>query len=237
MKQIKLFFLLLASSMIFTGCFEMLEEVTYNSKKGNGTYKFVMDMGGMKSMIEMAAAMDTTGEFSMDTLDQFSDEFVSKVTGLSGITNIEAINNKDDLQFGVEFSYNNVSALNVAVQQLFEDGELSSGGNQVFFKGKKKLFERLDSKGFNSMMDQMMGAMGDEGDGGEMEMAKMFFKDVSYTMIYHFDRKVKKVSNSQATISGDNKTVELKYFIFDEERGGSNASIENKIKLKGGWFW
>ena len=129
-----------------------------------------------------------------------------------------------------------MASLNVAAGQLFEDGQISSGGGEVFFKGKKKRFERMDAKGFGGMIDQMMGGAGGGG-GEEMEMAQMFLKDVSYTMIYTFDKKVKKMSNSQATLSADKKTVTHKYFMFDEDRGGANGTVENIIKLKGGWFW
>ncbi len=229
--------MLLMSSMLFTGCFEMIEEINHNTKSGSGTYKFVTDMSGMKMMIEMAAAMDTTGQMNMDTLDMVSKEFVNKVDGLSGISNIKEINDKENLKFGVEFNYKSLAALNVAAGQLFENGEISSGGGEVFFKGKKKRFERLDAKGFGALMDQMMGGMGGGEDAEGMEMAKMFLKDVSYTMIYTFDKKVKKMSNSQATLSADKKTVTHKYFMFDEDRGGANGTVENIIKLKGGWFW
>lgn len=235
MKSLKMIFLLVMSSMLFTGCFEMLEEVHHNSKKGDGTYKFVMDMSGMKPMLEMASAMDTTGEFSLDTIDQFSREFVNKVEGLSGISNIKEIKDKENLKFGVEFSYKNFASLNVAVGQLFDDGQLSSS-TETFFTGKKKRFERLDARGFNSLVGELTGAAGG-GEDGEMEMAMMFLKDVSYTMIYHFDKKVKNVSNDLATVSDDKKTVTMKYFLFDEDRGGTSGTIENKIKLKGGWFW
>ena len=138
--------MLLASGMLFTGCFEMVEEINHNSKTGNGTYKFVTDMSGMKAMFEMAAAMDTTGQMNMDTLDMISKEFVNKVDGLSGISNIKEINDKDNFTFGVEFDYKSLAALNVAAGQLFEDGQISSGGGETFFEGKKKRFERLDAK-------------------------------------------------------------------------------------------
>ena len=236
MKSLRMIFLLVTGSMLFTGCFSMLEEVHHNSKTGDGTYKFVMDLSGMKPMLEMAAAMDTTGSMSLDTLDQFSKDFVNKIDGLSGISNITPIKDIENFKFGVEFSYKNLASLNVAIGQLFDDGQLSSGGNEVFFAGKKKRFERMDARGFNSLVDELTGAAGG-GEDGEMEMAMMFLKDVSYTMVYHFDKKVKKVSNDLAAVSNDKKTVTMKYFLFDESRGGTNGTIENKIKLKGGWFW
>ena len=204
----------------------MVEKVNHNSKTGNGNYKFTMDMSGMKMMFEMAAAMDTTGQMNMDTLSALSKEFVNKVDGLSGISNIQEISDLENFTFGVAFDYKSLSALNVAAGQLFEDGQISSGASEPFFKGKKKVFERLDAKGFSGMMDQMMGRMGG-GEAEEMEMASQFLKDVSYTMVYTFDKKVKKMSNEQASLSGDKKTVTLKYFMFDEERGGANGTVEN----------
>ena len=224
------------SSILFTGCFEMIEEVNHNSKKGTGTYKFVIDMSGAKMMLEMAAAMDTTGQVTLDTLGAVSKEFFNKVDGLSGISNIKEVNDSKNYIFGVQFDYSSIAALNVAAGQLFEDGQLNSGAGETLFQGTKKRFERLDVSAFSSMLDQMMGTGGIEGGGEEMEMIKTFMGDVSYTMVYTFDKKVKKMSNDQATLSSDKKTVTHKYFLFDENRGGSNGTLENIIKLKGGLF-
>lgn len=225
LKNMRIALAILMSSVLLTGCFDIVEEVHYK-KDGSGTYKFTMDMSGLQSLMAMAMAADTTGQMNLDTLSAFSREMAQKVQGISGISNIREIGDAESLVFGIEFNFANLEALNKAATEVAAD-EIYGKSEKPTFKGAKKEFTRLDAKGFSSLMDQMMGEGGEE-----MEMAKMFLKDVSYTMIYHFDRKVKKVSNKLATVSEDKKSVTLKYFMFDDERGGAGASIENSIKLK-----
>lgn len=229
MKKLQLITGFLLTAMVFTSCFDLIEEIHYK-KDGSGTYKFTMDMSGLKGLMELAMSADTTGEFKMDTLSAVSKELSAKVRDLDGITNIREIADAENLVFGVEFDFRDVKALNLAMKEGFSDDELSSTNEKSFFQSSKKSFQRIDARGFGGMLDQMLssGLGGDD----EMEMAQMFLKDVSYTMIYHFDRKVKKVSNNLATVSDDKKTVTLKYFLFDDTRGGKTGSIENAIKLK-----
>lgn len=230
MKKFQLIAGLLLTMMVFTSCFDLIEEVHYK-KDGSGTYKFTMDMSGLKGLMAMAMASDSTGDFKMDTLSAISKELSNKVQDLDGISNIKEISDVENFVFGVEFDFKDVKALNLAMKEGFSENELGdSSADKSFFSASKKSFQRIDARGFGGMLDEMIsGSMGEE---GEMEMAQMFLKDVSYTMIYHFDRKVKKISNKEATVSDDKKTVTLKYFLFDDTRGGKNNTIENTIKLK-----
>lgn len=230
MKSLKWLLLVLMGTTMLTSCFDILEEVTYH-KDGSGEFKYVFDMSGLKPMMDMVAAMDSTGEMSMDTLSALSREFSSKVQGLAGISDIEEIKNEETFHYGVSFKFDNLDALNAAVNQLTEGPGISTGEADIF-DGSKKKFIRLDAGKISSIFDEMMGEAGGE----NAEMAMMFLKDVSYTTVYHFDKKVKKMSNEKAVLSNDKKTVTLKYFIFDDDRGGKNATIANTIKMKGWLF-
>lgn len=227
MRYLGFVLLLAVSSFTLTGCFELLEEVHYR-KDGSGTYKFTMDMSQMKAMLEMAMSADTTGSVNLDTLSAMPREMSKKLQGMPGITNIKEINDMENFVFGVEYEFKDIEALNNATMASSIDPELGKAAERVF-TGSKKSFERLNSKAMASALDEAMGAAGE---GEEAEMAMMFLKDVSFTFVYNFDRKVKKVSNSLAKISDDKKSVTLKYFLFDEERGGKKGSVGNAIKLK-----
>lgn len=230
MRLKSLIVLLLTGSVLLSGCFEIFEEVHYK-KDGSGTYTFAMDMSGMKSMLEMAMQMDTSqqGEFQLDTLKMISEEFENNLQGANGISNIRQINDMENFVFGIEFDFKDITSLNSAVEKITKD-ENQESVKGPFFKAKGKQFQRLDARGFKGLFDEMLGGAG--ADDENMDMAMMFLKDVAYTMTYHFERKIKSVSNSLSEISEDNKTVTTKYYLFDEERGGENATIENTIKLK-----
>lgn len=227
LKNLTLLFAFLIGSMTLTGCFEIIEEIHYK-KDGSGTYKFTMDMSQMKGLMDMAMASDTTGSMNMDTMAAVGREMSEKVRGIQGISNIKEVTDAENLIFGVEYDFANMEALNAAAKANASE-EMNEAADKPSFKGGKKEFTRLDVKG--GLGGLLNGAMGDLG-GEEGEMALAFFKDVSYTMIYHFDRKVKKTSNKLAEISDDKKTVTLKYYLFDDDRGGKTGTIENIIKLK-----
>ncbi|HMR45016.1 MAG TPA: hypothetical protein PKC40_14330 [Saprospiraceae bacterium] len=180
MKKLQLITGFLLTAMVFTSCFDLIEEVHYK-KDGSGTYKFTMDMSGLKGLMELAMSADTTGEFKMDTLSAVSKELSAKVRDLDGITNIREITDSENLVFGVEFDFRDVKALNLAMKEGFSDDELNSTTEKSFFQASKKSFQRIDARGFGGMLDQMLSS----GLGGEdeMDMAQMFLKDVSYTMI------------------------------------------------------
>jgi hypothetical protein len=173
-------------------------------------------------------ASDTTGSMNMDTMAAMGREMSEKVRGINGITNIKEITDMENMIFGVEYDFANVAALNEAAKANASN-EMTETSDKPSFKAGKKEFTRLDVKGgLGTLLGEAMGQAGGE----DAEMAMMFFKDVSYTMVYHFDRKVKKASNKLSEISDDKKTVTLKYYLFDDERGGKKGTIENVIKLK-----
>ena len=59
MKNLKKLFLLaiIAGSLLLSGCFNIIEEITFKNN-GSGTYSMIMDMGEMKSMMEMFKNMN-----------------------------------------------------------------------------------------------------------------------------------------------------------------------------------
>jgi hypothetical protein len=60
----------------------------------------------------------------------------------------------------------------------------------------------------------------------------MFFADMTYKQIYHFEKDVKKSSNELSEISEDTKTVTISQKPFDEEQAKKNIGVATVIKLK-----
>ena len=77
------------------------------------------------------------------------------------------------------------------------DGKTFSRHINPNYKTSKESLEALDTE-----MNQM---------GGMKEM----FESMSYTLLYHFPKKIASVSNTNATISNDGKTVTLKVNFMD----------------------
>jgi hypothetical protein len=178
---------------------------------------------------ESESPMGAGGMPGAADLSKMGEEFTKSVGSLKrvkGITNGVAINDTTSLIYGYSFDFESVDALNRAINVLNKDKFDGAAG--VTFVAGKNSFERTKANDLGGLISQ---AMSESEEAAEsMDMLKMFFGDMKYTQIYHFDKKVKKSANTGASISADGKTVTLiaKPFSDDEK----TKAISNTLKLK-----
>lgn len=250
MKNLKHLFLamLATSALMLSGCLHVLEEVTVK-KDGSGSYKMVIDMSEMKSMMDMFKGMgdeEKTDEESTDenpvveesAADNGMGEMGTQLSavaaslkGISGIVNVVEINDTSSFNFGYSFDFTSVAALNKAMKIINKE-KYDSKVEEVFQLNGKN-FERLAA---GDLGEEIKKAMSEEDSGeeeGSMEMVKSMFSDMTYKQIYHFpDRKVKKSSNTLSEISDDGHTLTITLKPFDEDQQQKKMSVGTKIKLK-----
>ena len=221
------------SMFLFSGCIDFLEDITYH-RDGSGTYKFTMDMGAIKSMIDGLGDLgdkdkDEDDSTSPDKKDPTSDinekfdELKTKLQDIEGISHFESINDTANYVFGFSFDFKNLAALDKALHK--QNDKLAT--STVLFSGKKRLLSRSNKGSLaESFQKEMMG------DDEDSEMAKAMFEDMKMRTVYHFDRKVKSSSNPNSLISADYKTVTLDYYPLKPEMNKGNMGVGTTIKLK-----
>lgn len=91
-----------------------------------------------------------------------------------------------------------------------------------YFDMTKRTLIRRDASQENMDTEEEMGEE-------EMQMMEMMFGEAKYKMIYHMPGKVKKMTNSSATLSADKKTVMLEGNLMDYMKGDFKAA--NIIKF------
>lgn len=251
MPYLKKHFLFLLTTLVLflSSCLHIVEEVTFRDK-GNGTYKMTLDMSEMKGMMDMmkgmkpdSAGVDSSGmgigampDMGGNPMGQFGEQMtgVAKdLKGIQGISNVVEINDTTAFNFGYSFDFSDVTALNRALKTINKE-KYDTKVEEVFkFNGKN--FERLATGDMGAELKKAM----DENGGGEgegeqgMEMAKMFFADMSYEQIYHFpDRKIKKSTNTLSELSDEDHTLRVKIKPFDEDQQKKNVSVATAVKLK-----
>ena len=217
--------------LVCTSCFE-IKEILNLRKDGTGTYQFVVDMSQSRAMLAMLENLGDQDSTSVETeeakesspFDDMDESFQAtkeRLEAIEGIINVQSIKDEDALQFGVQFEFLTVYALNKALNRLDEDkGALEK--EEVFFAFSKKTFERFNTKNFTE--DLMKNA----GMGEDSLNVAMFFKDLSYTTSYTMPKKVKSMTNPDATLSDDKRTVDVTYYPF---RGEDEPNFSNKIKF------
>ena len=195
--------LIAASVFTMTACFDITEDITIN-KDGSGTYISTTDASKLSEQLGMLAAMDTTGElipklkYSLDS--SFSANF-SQYAAIKGVSKVKVDTSKA-YTYKVTLDFTDINALNGVINVDKKDA--AQKNLYTWVKGK---LTRKDS-GIG------MGEMGMEDD-QQKEMAKSLLKDMKYTIIYHLPKKVSSITNKEAKLSDDKKTVTLQGSLLD----------------------
>ena len=196
MRQITSILLFAVSAFCLTGCFDILEEVTVKTD-GSGQYTNKIDASKFSEQMQSFAAFDSTGEmipkmkYSLDST--FSSTWANYKT-IKGVSNVK-IDTSKAYVYVLTFDFTNFEALNKAI------GFGKPADQQNVYAWEKGKISRKD-------MPLNMGDMKTD-DESQKEMLKGFLQDMKYTTIYHLPNDAKKVSNKDAKISADKKTVTL----------------------------
>jgi hypothetical protein len=216
MKKIINALLFAASVFTMTACFDITEDITIN-KDGSGTYVSTTDASKLTEQLSMLAAMDTTGEmmpklkYSLDS--SFSANF-GQYAAMSGVSKVK-IDTSKEFVYKVTLDFNNIATLNAVINvDKKEDSQ-----KNLYAWSKGKLTRKESGIG--------MGEMGME-DEQQKEMAKSMLKDMKYKIVYHLPKKVKGITNKQATLSSDKKTVTLECSLLDIM--DKKLSLGNEVK-------
>ena len=216
-----------------TSCFE-IKEILNLRKDGTGTYQFIIDMSQSRAMLSMLEGMGDQDTDEQDTTTQEKDspfkdvndsfqETKERLEAIEGIINVGEINDEENLQFGIQFEFLSAYALNKALNRIDFDKEKDKVVKEnVHFAFSKKTFQRYSTDFFTNDLAKNAGM------GEDSLNVGMFFKDLSVTTSYTLPKKVKSMSNPDATLSSDKKTVTVTYYPF---RGEGEPNFSNKIKF------
>ena len=210
----KIYLLLFISIFFFSGCIEIVEEVTINPDR-SGSVSFNMDLGTIGGLA-MNMGEKYMQSSMLDQIKNLPEKVAGILKGINGLSNIKSVTNKKGL-YSVSFDFKNAKQLNTSIYKLFDV--------------KKKFFEpdylRLNKRKFvkknyapalrlivNKYQDQLKD--------------KSILKIVSYKSVFHFPQEVKNFSNKNYTLSSDKKTLEFKCTLDDLLSEKTN--IGNKVR-------
>ena len=239
-------------SILATSCISIIEELTLN-KDGSGKYTYTIDMTALMELGALAQARQMTEEMpeeaiEMDTVVQAYDmlkeqgsledmdkpEFWKKVKMVSKVSESEKVGK---ISFILDFEdMSDVDYFTKNMSKLLESDETAGMFSSMGLTGstsnplsfKKGWFSHTLSRKTQEG-DSEIGDMLEE-EGGEM--VKMMLSGAEYVMIYNLPGKAKDVSNSDAKISNDGKTVTIKADLLDQMEGKADLATTIKFKKK-----
>jgi len=210
----KLLLLIFASMFLFSGCIEIIEEMTINPDK-SGTVSFNMDLGTLGGLaINMGEKYMQSS--MLDQIKKMPETIAGMLKGIDGLSNIKPITNKKGM-YSVSFDFKNAKQLNEAIYKLLDVKKHFFEPNYLRLT-KSKLVKKNYAPELRFYINKYRDQLKD----------KNVLNFISYKSIFHFPEEVKRFSNKKYTLSSDKKTLEFKCTL--EELLSEKANIGNRVK-------
>ncbi|MEO5644322.1 MAG: hypothetical protein ABIQ40_17605 [Bacteroidia bacterium] len=218
------FYLLLFTGLfLFTGCFEIVEDITLH-KNGTGTFYYTINLSQSKNRLDGILKLDSSDGYRVPRRKEIDENILKAKQTLEkspGITSVTTTSDWLNYIFTLKFDFNSVNNLNLAVETV--SSELASDHKRIpeaadNFAFTGKIFDRKSH--YDAKMQSPKLTAQD----------KEILKDASYACIFRFDDLVSTNSNKDAKISKSGKSVMLKINMLQLANG--QKTIVNKIILK-----
>lgn len=214
-------FLILLISVVFTSCFEIIEEVTLHE---NGSGKILLTFNASQSKSKLASVMllDSVQGYKVPSKAAITEEvtyLVKELKNANGISNVTYTVDYDSYIITLGCNFKQVDNINSFSQSLWDKQRMKGTFKSYDFNLASKLFKRHFAYGPKLKKDFNTLKSAD----------KAVFNNATYTVIYRFDTEVSTYSNQQAKLSKSKKAMMMRLPITHIINGES--SIENTIQL------
>lgn len=231
---LKVFSLILALTL--TSCFEIREVISID-KQGNGNYKMVMDFSESKQMFKMMLEMAESEEGKMagidanplGGLDSAFNELAIDLNYLTGISNAQSIQNKEDFIFGIQLEFENVDALNMALARMDAGGQAIKP--KAYYQYSKGKLEKANIFNLQNLTSEIIPDGNSNTENQELnDQLNALYESVTYRMVIQTSGRIRKYSNEEAVLSQDKQEL---YFVKPlKEINSNNINLSNIVRFK-----
>ena len=210
--------------MLFTGCFEITEEVDLNNN-GSGNLTLTVNLSESKDNLKAYWKMDEVQGVEVPKQAEIDEEIVKvkkTLSAIKGISNVKTTSNYDEFIFTISSSFDNVITLNKGINAVVSELNrtplpVAKKDNFAFSPGKfTRLFQYATDLKLND----------EEYDNLNMS-ARFVMETARVVSVYRFQNPIKGFTNKKAQLSPSKKAVKFESNISDLIKG--QASIENVI--------
>ncbi len=222
MKNYIIKIITLCSLLLFTGCFEIVEEVTFN-KDGSGAVKLTFNLSSSRSKINSLMLLDSVNDYKIPSkkdIQHHFDKIAATIAKTKGITKVKKTSNYEEFIFSISCNFSNVDVLNTVISNfgtVSESKKINANKHFTFDKEKNvftrnyhydlvKEFKKVKSKD------------------------KTVFSKANIATIYRFAQPIKSSKNKTAKISPSRKAIMLRVDVADMVTG--KESVKNSIELE-----
>ncbi|CAM1349172.1 hypothetical protein [Tenacibaculum insulae] len=207
--------------LLFTSCFEFIEEISFN-KDGSGTAMLTINLSKSKTKLASIMLLDSVNGYkvpSQKTITQELHKIVKKIKATKGICNVKNTLNFNEFIVTVSCDFDTVDALNTVLLAFSSKKEALAIKNHKHFTYNKMDKTFIRSHHFN---------IGKAFQKTKMKDRKVF-ETATYTGVYRFKSAVKSSENKLAKISKNKQAVMLR--VKAQDIITNKQTIKNKIQL------
>ena len=204
--------LVLCCCWLLTCCFEITEKIKHHDNQ-SGDYTLIVDFS--KSWFKTKSAMwleevDGVKIPNEEEITQKLLDFKRTASKIEGIANLSTKTDFDHYIFTIQFTYQNLKALNAVVNVI------NKQKNQVHFNSNGKTFERIASYPVPEKLVK------DPKKKTDLEQANII-------AVYTFDKDIAGATNSNSKIAKNKKTIFLKQSMYNVLK--KSSLMNNTIQL------
>ena len=206
MKFLFQFLFLFITTLFFSSCFEITEEVNMKSN-GSGDMLLTINMSQSKDNLKNYMTMEEVQGIKIPSQSQIDEEVLNVKKALAkvdGLSHVKIDTDFNEFIFKVSGKFDNVKTLNVAINKVASELNrtpfpIIKKDNFDYAKGKfTRYFKYLKDLNFTQ----------EEYDDFHFT-ARFIMESAKYISIYRFDKPVKNVTNPQAQVAPSKKAVKL----------------------------
>ncbi|MCO5229731.1 MAG: hypothetical protein M9958_01110 [Chitinophagales bacterium] len=238
MRKIFNFLALIILSFSLTSCLDILENIQIH-KNGSGEYALKITINeNLKKSINQS--MEANGQATKIDDDNKNDDdesykaaleqIVNQLKTVKGLSEIEMFFEEDKFEYGYQFHFENVQALNKAMEvtagtyipQIPENYQIGKKKKTIvshanYIEENKNAIIRHQSAELGKILEMKKPQKTNSGMMGGLDVSYIL-QDLNFTTTFQFDQNIKSVSNAAAVIDENNKTVSIhcKPFAYKE---------------------
>jgi len=218
----KVWIALLIVSVITTGCFEVIEEITLHDD-GSGSVMMTVNVSRSKTKLKSIMLMDSINNYRVPTeadIRSNMSKMIAEINKIDGVSNVSHKMNFDDFIFSVSCDFRDIEVLNSVITHFSTEGERSAlkTHKQFSFDSGSKVFVRNYHYNLSEEISRVK------------KKDREVLEEASITTLYRFDSEIKSATNTDAKIAGNKKAVMIKIPVQDMISNKKN--IKNTITLE-----
>lgn len=204
--------LVLCCCWLLTSCFEITEKIKHHDNQ-SGDYTLIVDFSKSWFKTKSAMWLEEVDGFKIPNEEEITQkllDFKRTASKIEGIANLSTKTDFDHYIFTIQFTYQNLKALNTVVNVI------NKQKNQVHFNSNGKTFERIASYPVPEKLVK------DPKKKTDLEQANII-------AVYTFDKDITSATNGNSKIAKNKKTIFLKQSMYNVLK--KSSLMNNTIQL------